>query len=68
VAAGVGEVARTQLGHGEIGKREDAGGAWDSVQRDPGCGVVTGLEVHVATRGDQVSGAVIGQEGRRVAG
>lgn len=56
MVAGVGEVARTQLGHGEVGKREDAGGAWESVERGPGCGVVSGLEVSVAGRGGQVSG------------
>jgi hypothetical protein len=65
VAAGVGEIAPMQLSHGEIRKHHDTGtasGGRELVERGgecgPGCGVVTGLEVSVAGRGSQLSGAV----------
>ncbi len=50
MAAGVGEMARAQLGHGEIDQDEDAltaQGGWELVERGgecgPGCSEVTGL-------------------------
>ena len=68
VAAGVGEIAHVQLRRGEIDEYEDAGaagGGWELVERcgesGLGCGVVAGLEVSVAARGGQVSGAIVGE-------
>ena len=67
MVAGVGEMARPQLGRGEIDQDEDAltaGGGRELVERGgergAGCGVVTGLEVDVAG-GGEVSGAVVEQ-------
>jgi hypothetical protein len=55
VAAGVGDIARAQLRHGEISQREDAGtagGRGQLIERGGECGlggtVVDGLEVNVA--------------------
>jgi hypothetical protein len=57
MTAGVGKIARVQLGRGEIGQREDAGaagGRWELVEccgeRGPSRGVVTGSEVNMAGR------------------
>ena len=62
VAARLRDIARVQLGHGEINKRENpvpAGGGRQVLQRGgqrgPGCGVVAGLEVNMAGRCRQVS-------------
>jgi hypothetical protein len=66
MAASVGDVARVQFGHGEIGQDEDAGaagGRWKLVERGGECGsgfgVVTGLKVGMAGGGGMVSRAVI---------
>jgi hypothetical protein len=63
LAAGVGEIARAQLRHGEISKHEDAGaagGARELIERGgkrgPGRNVVAGSQVNMADRRDQVSG------------
>jgi hypothetical protein len=68
VAAGVGEIARARICHGEISQREDAGtagGRGQLIERGGGCGsdgtVVAGLEVNVAGGSERVGGTVVDQ-------